>query len=646
MVSRTPQIKAKISFDNKITKNSIEFLLDSGASFSCISQSLSDKLRNQIDIPVLSQKRPSPMSASSNILQPNAETEFDLLFTNENINLKIKKVRFSVFQRLNFSGIIGYEVLRKLDMRINPKGSAVSLHSQWFELTGETIDPNVVNFYSLNFSGDLSYDIYQVGILNLKTAEPHQEASSKTLEFLTTFDSGNPVTGDIDIFLTFCTTKLYGGIKNLVLPNLNDISSPKIESKIGQNLTIFPAKSILRGSWCLDGITSPVNIKNRQLIDKNFTEVCLKRSDLPEHQKTKLRELLLKFRHIFSSNSTDIGLYKDEDFSVELKNDEELPPYIKPRSVPFAAEEFVKTELKSLVEKGIFEPSPKGSSCNSPVHIVTTVKNGVKKHRLTVDYSVLNKYIKPNTFPIPRIKDVLDRLSGAKIFSNLDLRSGFWNLKLDEKSRDLLSFSINSKQYRPIRLPMGLKVSPSLFQRVMMTILNEYLDDFCVCYLDDCLIFSKSETDHLKHINLVLKAFEKSGILLNHEKCIFGASHLKYLGFEVSSKGWRPLPDRIKSIKNFVQPKDQKSLKRFIGSVSFLSHFIPALQYHLQPLHAISGSKSKFKWTNEHDDCFNKIKDMICNAVMMSLPDSDPRRFLFLTTDASNRGFGSLIPME
>ena len=205
MVSRTPQIKAKISFDNKITKNSIEFLLDSGASFSCISQSLFDKLRNQIDIPVLSRKRPSPMSASSNILQPIAETEFDLLFTNENINLKIKKVRFSVFQRLNFSGIIGYEVLRKLDMRINPKGSAVSLHSQWFELTGETIDPNVVNFYSLNFSGDLSYDIYQVGILNLKTAEPHQEASSKTLEFLTTFDSGNPVTGDIDIFLTFCT---------------------------------------------------------------------------------------------------------------------------------------------------------------------------------------------------------------------------------------------------------------------------------------------------------------------------------------------------------------------------------------------------------------------------------------------------------
>ena len=180
------------------------------------------------------------------------------------------------------------------------------------------------------------------------------------------------------------------------------------------------------------------------------------------------------------------------------------------------------------------------------------MKDGVKKHRLTVDYSVLNKYIKPNTFPIPRIKDVLDRLSGAKIFSNLDLRSGFWNLRLNEKSRDLLSFSVNAKQYRPIRLPMGLKVSPCLFERVMMTILNEYLDDFCVCYLDDCLIYSKSVNDHFKHVNLVLKAFEKSGILLNHSKCVFATTKLKYLGFEVSSEGWRPMPDRIKAINNTI----------------------------------------------------------------------------------------------
>ena len=586
-------------------------------------------------------QRPNPQSANTHTLKSHTETKFDLQFSNATTDLLLKNVRFSVFSKLNYDIILGIEVLTKLNMHVSPKGYAVNLHHQWFQLEGDVdrVEPDVLQINSIKFGPDSYVNFCQVGLADLP--ESHDMSSSQTLNYITTHRSGK-LSNDLDMLIRFSPAKLHGNRKTIMFPSSTEISCTSEIAKSG-NLNFIRAESLLSGNWNLTNITSPVTKKDRILINENFTDTCLDGSCLSSYGKNKLRNILLKFIHVFSANDTDIGLYTEEQFSVELNDSKVLPPYIKPRTVPFAAEEFVKTKMKELVDKGVFEPSPKGSAQNSPVHIVMSTKNGEKKFRLTVDYSVLNGYIKPNTFPIPRIRDVLDKLSGAKYFSNIDARSGFWNLKLDKKSRDLLSFSVNSKQYRPIRLPMGLKTSPGLFQRVMMSIVNEYLDIFCLVYLDDLLIYSKSEIDHLKHIDLVLKCFERSGVLLNHNKCVFGTTSLKYLGFHVSSEGWKPLPDRVESIKNFEVPNTQKALKRFIGCVSFLSYCIPALQYHLQPLHDISGKKSEFKWEKEQDECFNKIKALICNSVMMAYPNSDPRNTLFLTTDASDLGFGSVL---
>ena len=215
----------------------------------------------------------------------------------------------------------------------------------------------------------------------------------------------------------------------------------------------------------------------------------------------------------------------------------------------------------------ILEESPLGSHFNAPVNSIKEKPNyegETPRFRLCVDYSISNQFLEHNTFPIPNIRSIIDELAGSKYFSSLDLRSGFWNVKIDEKSRDLLSFSVGDRQFRPKRLPMGLSISPGIFQRIMRTICKPYLGKFACVYLDDVLIYSKNEKDHIDHIEKIFYCFEQSGILLNYEKCHSGQSKMLYLGFEISDKGWRILPDRIKSIQEMEPPKTIKQPKRFL----------------------------------------------------------------------------------
>ena len=331
-----------------------------------------------------------------------------------------------------------------------------------------------------------------------------------------------------------------------------------------------------------------------------------------------------------------------------MKNPD-IPPYCKPRPIPFVAKNFVKNKLDELIRAGIFEESPLGSNFNAPVHIIKkkSSDSGQLKFRLCVDYSVTNSYLESNTFPIPNIRSIIDDLAGSKYFTSLDLRSGFWNIKIEPESRDLLSFSIGDRQFRPKRLPMGLSISPGIFQRIMRTVVKEYLGTFCSVYLDDVLIHSATESEHLVHISKILKCFEKSGILLNWEKCSFAKTQMTYLGYEISNKGWRIMPERIEMIQNIESPKTVKQLKRFLGAVAFLTKSCPLLQFKCSPLHEIAGNgKRKLEWSNDLEKAFNDVKEHIVHSSLMAYPSDDPKRRIFLTTDASNIGYGAILTQQ
>jgi hypothetical protein len=185
---------------------------------------------------------------------------------------------------------------------------------------------------------------------------------------------------------------------------------------------------------------------------------------------------------------------------------------------------------------------------------------------------------------MPRIDDILDLLGSATVFSKIDLKWGFYNIELHEADKEKTAFSLKSGHYEWNVLPMGLKNSPATFQRIMTALLKPYIGVFLHVFIDDIIIFSKSPTEHLKHIEMVLDILSLNGFKISIAKSQFGLSEIDYLGFTVTGDGVRPKKEQIAAIKKMPCPKDLKELRSFTGMVNFFRWMIPKFADVIAPL--------------------------------------------------------------
>ena len=608
-------------------------LLDSGATFSACSSSAFESAVSKLQLTKATRVRSDPSQADQSALRCNGECIANLSLQstmNEVINLL--NVRFTIIKNLSYHIIIGMDILSVLGFKIENENS-VSLGGKHFS----SVPPEV----SLLKCRRINFDEYDFCLSQI-SFDHRPTLTSDTDCTLIEAKAGSDIFFESLCYINFKSPELERSFKINLLHD--SVKSGTSLQEIANNLQINSGKCLWSGSFKICELNNPIENKDRKLIKENFYVDLVNKSAFLTGEKEKLKQVLQEFRPVFSRDETDIGLFVGEEVEVKLRDKNAEIPYLRNRPIPFAAKEFVREKVKELTERKIFEEVHKGSPYNSPAHIVMTKKDdGSTKFRLTVDYSQLNKFLVPDSYPIPRIRDIINDLEGSKFFSSIDLRSGFWNLKLKKECRDLLSFSVGQKQLRPLRLPMGLTTSPSIFQRIMRQIMSPFLNKFVHVYIDDCIIYSKSSEEHILHIRKVLEAFRKSGILLNASKCQFAVKSLKYLGFLISDQGWQILPNRKLEIKNFKKPRDQKELKRFIGVVGFLTHCSRNLQLLLDPLHKISGPKSKFTWTETQQKSFEKIKELIENSVLMSYPKEDPSFLMYLSTDSSDTGWGSVL---
>ena len=645
-IGKVPKIKLQLTNGTRTYHKTICGLCDSGASITCVDQSTFDRLRTQIGVQRVERSRPDPAAANSTILKCLGEFLCDITLENDSVFFTIKNVRFSIFPVLNFPIILGMDLFGTLGLEILGDGThAVKIGEYNFPTVSN--DATGVNFiHHITPFGDQNLTFSQVNVNNIFNSQPLQ--SPKSPQTLKLTGSGRGTLSFFDDYLfNIPISELKSDLNIKLVNNYDSIDMCSINTT--GTVSFTHVDLIKSGEWNLQNICTAIDTERRKLLPETFCENLLKKSEFSPEGKLKLNEILQKFRHIFSTGEMDIGTYKYEQVKVRLKNPYELPPYTKPRPIPLVAKEFVKEKLDELIKIGVFEESPLGSSNNAPVHIIKkkSDKSGKIRFRLCVDYSTTNKYLEQNAFPIPNIRNIIDELAGSNFFSSIDIRSGFWNVKLSPESKDLLSFSVGDRQFRPKRLPMGLSISPGVFQRIMRSICKKYLGKFCQVYLDDCLIYSRTEKDHLEHISKLLKCFEQSGILLNFDKCSFGKTSMVYLGYEISKLGWRILPNRIKSIQDMEPPRTQKQLKRFLGSVAFLSTSCPLLQYKCRALHEVAGKgKRKFEWTEKLQESFDSVKEHITQSCLMAYPSSDPRRRIFLTTDASDKGYGAILTQQ
>lgn len=278
----------------------------------------------------------------------------------------------------------------------------------------------------------------------------------------------------------------------------------------------------------------------------------------------------------------------------------------------------------------------------SPV-LITPKKNG--EWRFCIDSRKLNAVTRRDTYNLPLITEILDNLRNAKYLSSIDIAKAFWEIPLDLSDRDKTAFYAPGRGlHRFVVMPFGLTNAPATQQRLMDILFTPEFENRVFCYLDDIIIVSATFEEH---ISLLLKVLEKltyANLTINFEKSKFFRKELKYLGYLVDEHGLRADPDKIRSILEFPTPTCRKEVKRFIGTCSWFRRFIPNFSTIASPLNRLTSSGKnapKFKWNDNAEASFVKLKEALVTTPVLSCPDFDLP--FAVHCDASNYGIGAML---
>lgn len=362
-------------------------------------------------------------------------------------------------------------------------------------------------------------------------------------------------------------------------------------------------------------------------IDNKVNEIAT----LSEAEREELYRILVDNKEVFREAP---GRIKEYQHKLEITD---RTPYCqKSWPVPIKYQAAVAEEIKRMVKFGIIERS--SSAYINP--IVTVIKKD-QTVRLCLDARRLNSVTVPDFEGAIPVDQVLASCGKIKVMSSIDLTSSFWQIPLAPESRDFTGFMYQGKCYRYTVTPFGLKNSLASLTRGLDRVLSEEVKKFTVIYVDDCLCISQSVTEHLKHLQLLLENLKQANITVNFRKSQFFRERINYLGYELSTKGISAAPDKVAAIQNFPRPKNQKQLKGFLGLTNFYNKFSSRYAGITQPLTQLLKKNVKFIWTKEVDECFNEVKRLFINTVMLRHPD--PHKRFYLQTDASKYALGGQL---
>lgn len=396
-------------------------------------------------------------------------------------------------------------------------------------------------------------------------------------------------------------------------------------------------------------VQATVNLQHGQFDKVNQLIQSVDLSALTGLEQSKVVALLTKYQSVFSTHEGDLGCTTLITHEIPLTD--EVPVRQRYRRIPPVEYDAVKAHINQLLESQVIR-----ESCSPYASPIVLVKKKDGALRLCVDYRLLNRKTRRDAFPLPRIEESLDALSGARWFSTLDLASGYNQVSVEEKDKCKTAFCTPFGLYEFNRMPFGLCNAPSTFQRLMERMFGSQHFQTLLLYLDDVIVFSSSIDEHLERLDKVLSRLHQEGLKVKLEKCCFFKSEVKYLGHVISNKGVSTDPEKIAVVADWARPRDISALRSFLGFASYYRRFVKGFSVIAAPLYRLigelGGNKDKktghraihSAWTEACENSFNELK--VCLTTTPVLAYANFSLPFVLEVDASQSGLGAVLSQE
>ncbi len=357
-----------------------------------------------------------------------------------------------------------------------------------------------------------------------------------------------------------------------------------------------------------------------------------------EVTNTEEHPLLREFQDVFSEHlPTGLPPQREIVHQIETFPGAE-PPFRSTYRLAQPELQELRRQLDELLAQGKIQPSI--SPYGAPV-IFIKKKDG--SLRMCVDYRLLNNQTVKNRLALPRIDELLDRLHSAKVFSKLDLTSGYHQIAIRTEDIPKTAFRTRYGHYEYKVLPFGLTNAPATFQRLMNDIFQDVVDDFVVVYLDDILVYSENPQQHEEHLRKVLDRLRQHSLKAKPSKCSFFQEEVEYLGHRVGYGKLRPTEDLTKAIHQFPVPHTTKQLQSFLGLANYYRRFVPNFSSIAAPLTALTG-KTRFIWNDTAQKTFEHLKHLLTSTPCLLIPN--PNKPFTVETDASDTGIGAVLTQD
>nr|GEU47144.1 reverse transcriptase domain-containing protein [Tanacetum cinerariifolium] len=285
------------------------------------------------------------------------------------------------------------------------------------------------------------------------------------------------------------------------------------------------------------------------------------------------------------------------------------------RLAPSEMKELAK-QLQKLSEKGFIRPS--SSPWRAPVLFIKK-KDG--SFRMCIDYRELNKLTVKNRYPLPRIDDLFDQLQGSSIYSKIDLRTGYHQLRIREEDIPTTAFRTRYGHYEFRVMPFGLTNAPAVFMDLMYRVCKPYIDKFVIVFIDDILIYSNDKEEHREHLKTILELLKREQLYEKFSKCNFWLESVQFLGHVIDSKGVYVDHAKITAIKNWATPTTPTEVRQFLGLAGYYQRFIEGFSLISKPLTKLTQNNKKFEWETETEEAFQTLKQKLCCAPILALPE-------------------------